>query len=340
MKFLRKLLFPLSLLYGGVAAIRNVLYKREMFRSYAFDFPVIVVGNLSTGGTGKTPHTEYLVRLLKERYRVAILSRGYKRKSTGFVLAGTDSSAAQLGDEPMQYHTKFKDVSVAVDANRKNGIDRLEQMVKPDVIVLDDAYQHRRVRAGFYILLTAYGDLFTDDLVLPAGNLREFASGAKRADIIIVTKCPTDLPIGEQEKIRARIRPAACQKLYFTSVGYDANAYSGFTEIPVPELRKESKILVAGIAKPEPFFRYLQNDGDIVKRYPDHHEFTSKEIEELTKQSVNKLIVCTEKDYMRLKGKLPHEKLFYLPIAIKFISGGEEFDKTILDYVGKSTGNS
>ncbi|PHK32872.1 tetraacyldisaccharide 4'-kinase, partial [Nostoc linckia z16] len=332
MKFLRKLLFPLSLLYGGVAAVRNVLYKREMLRSYAFNFPVIVVGNLSTGGTGKTPHTEYLVRLLKERYRVAILSRGYKRKSTGFVLAGADSNAAQLGDEPMQYHSKFRDVSVAVDANRKNGIDRLDQMVKPDVIVLDDAYQHRRVRAGFNILLTAYGDLFTDDLVLPAGNLREFASGAKRADIIIVTKCPTDLPIGKQEKIRARIRPAASQKLYFTSVGYDANAYSASAEIPVRELRKESKILVAGIAKPEPFFRYLQNDGDIVKRYPDHHEFTSKEIEELTKQSVNKLIVCTEKDYMRLKGKLPQEKLFYLPITINFLSGGDEFDKTILDY--------
>lgn len=339
MKFLRKLLFPFSLIYGLITAIRNFLYKTGFFTSFGFPIPVIAVGNLSTGGTGKTPHTEYLIRLLSSRYRVAVLSRGYRRKSSGFVLADETSTVANLGDEPFQYHTKFTGINVAVDANRKNGIDRLITQVNPDVILLDDAYQHRKVKAGLYVLLTAYDDLYVDDLVLPAGNLREFAIGAKRADIIIVTKCPPDLTVAAQREIARKLNPGPLQSVFFTTIVYNDNICGQEKSIPVKSLNVK-KILVAGIAKPEPFFRYLQRDGDVLHAYPDHHDFTEAEIAKLKSASEDKIIVTTEKDYMRLKGRLPVDRLFYLPIVVKFLNGKGEFDKLIEDYVGKSTRNS
>lgn len=339
MKFLRKLLFPFSIVYGIIAAIRNWLYSMGIFKSYGFTTPVIAVGNLSTGGTGKTPHTEYLIRLLSSRCRVAVLSRGYRRKSSGFVLANRESTVADLGDEPFQYHNKFTNIDVAVDADRKNGIGQLIRDVHPDVIVLDDAYQHRRVKAGFYILLTAYGDLYADDLVLPAGNLREFAAGARRADVIIVTKCPPGLRGEEQQKIVGKLNPMRSQPVFFTTVAYSDQVYCEQGSKMVAALPEE-KILVAGIAKPEPFFRYLHREGDDLHAYPDHHNFTDGEISHLDKISKDKIIITTEKDYMRLKGRLPKGRLYYLPIEVKFLAGKDQFDKLIADYVGKSTTNS
>ena len=227
MDFLRKILFPFSWLYWAITAIRNHFYDKGLFTSYTFDLPVIAIGNLSTGGTGKTPQTEYLIRLLSGRYRVATLSRGYKRKSKGFVLAGDSANAAILGDEPYQFHSKFQNIRVAVDADRKNGIGQLLSLSpRPEVILLDDAYQHRRVKAGFYILLTAYGDLYADDFILPAGNLREGRSGAKRAAVIIVTKCPPELSQSEQVKIRAKLKAQPGQKVYFTHIDYDTEVHS------------------------------------------------------------------------------------------------------------------
>src|SRR6187402_2631635 len=208
MNLLRKILFPLAVLYGWVTQLRNFLFDIGILKSYAFDVPVIAVGNLSVGGTGKTPQIEYLIRLLSPKYKIATLSRGYKRQTEGFILAGAGDNAKTLGDEPFQYHQKFPGIRVAVDADRKNGLEQLlfSQNQKPEVILLDDAYQHRKVKAGFYILLTSYGDLYADDFMLPTGNLRESRSGANRADIVIVTKCPNNLSDQDQNKIQRKLK--------------------------------------------------------------------------------------------------------------------------------------
>ena len=191
MNVLRKILFPFALLYGIITSIRNFLFDNGILKSYSFDIPIIAVGNLSLGGTGKTPQIEYLIRLLSPKYKVATLSRGYKRKSKGFILADATSNAEILGDEPFQFFSKFPTIQVAVDADRKNGIEQLlSQNIKPDIILLDDAFQHRKVKAGFYILLTSFDELFINDSIFPVGNLRESKLQAKRANMIIVTKCP------------------------------------------------------------------------------------------------------------------------------------------------------
>lgn len=336
MKHLRKLLLPFSVIYGLVTAIRNFLYDRGVFKSYSFDIPLIAVGNLSTGGTGKSPMTEYIIRLLKDRYSVATLSRGYKRKSTGFVLANNTATAETLGDEPYQFFTKFPEIQVAVDTDRVNGIEQLLKLKnKPQVIVLDDAYQHRRVKAGFYILLTAYGDIYADDYILPAGNLRESRSGAKRAAIIVVTKCPKTLSATEQSKILQKLHSQQGQQVYFSYIDYDDKVYSENATLTMSEVITMPKVLVAGIAKPQPFFDFLKGNAEDCMRYPDHHDFTDKQIEELNLISQDRIIVTTEKDYMRLKGKLPADKLFYLPIKSEFINAAQEFDNTLLQFVKK-----
>lgn len=340
MNLLRKILFPFAVLYGLITSIRNFLFDKGILKSYAFDLPVIAVGNLSVGGTGKTPQIEYLIRLLSDKYKIATLSRGYKRQSEGFVLADASSNAQILGDEPFQYFQKFPNIKVAVDANRKNGIEQLlAQTDKPEVILLDDAFQHRKVKAGFYILLTSYGDLFCDDLMLPTGNLRESRSGAQRANIIIVTKCPFNLSQEKQNDIKNKLKLAASQELYFTFIAYDNFIYGESGKMNVNEIQSASKLLVAGIAKPEPFFAYLQDTNDACLSFPDHHNFTDKDILEIKNSAQNNIIITTEKDYVRLKGRLPSEQLFYLPIQSAFLSGSENFDKTITNYVGTSTRN-
>jgi tetraacyldisaccharide 4'-kinase len=191
MIILRYLLFPFSFIYGWITTIRNFLFEKNILKSTSFEIPIIVVGNLSVGGTGKTPQIEYLIRLLSPKYKVATLSRGYKRKSTGFILANADATSELIGDEPYQLHQKFPNIHVAVDADRANGIQQLRsQKERPEVILLDDAFQHRKVKAGWYILLSSFDDLYFNDYVLPTGNLRESRKGASRADMIIITKCP------------------------------------------------------------------------------------------------------------------------------------------------------
>lgn len=340
MKFLRKILFPFSAIYWLITSIRNFFYDKGLFASFTFPVPVIAIGNLSTGGTGKTPQTEYLIRLLSDTYRVATLSRGYKRKSKGFVLGSMDSSADVLGDEPFQFYQKFPNIRVAVDADRKNGIEQLlELSPEPQVVLLDDAYQHRRVKAGLYILLTSYGDIYTDDFILPVGNLRESRSGADRAAIVIVTKCPSGLSKSEQDVVKNKLRLSSSQKVYFTCIEYDDAVFSEVGQLKIDDIKGRRKIIVAGIAKPKPFFDYLKEQDDIALAYPDHHDFTEKELTDIKEQSNNKIIITTEKDYMRLRGKLPKDKLFYLPIKSRFLGNSDDFDKTILNYVGQSTGN-
>jgi tetraacyldisaccharide 4'-kinase len=340
MNLLRKLLFPFAILYGLITSIRNFLYDQGILKSYSFDIPIIAVGNLSVGGTGKTPQIEYLIRLLSHQYKVATLSRGYKRQSEGFILADDTINAAILGDEPFQFFQKFPTIQVAVDANRKNGIEQLlSQSNTPEVILLDDAFQHRKVKAGFYILLTSYGDLYSDDFMLPTGNLRENRSGAKRAAVVVVTKCPSDLSPDEQNNIRAKLKIASNQELFFTSIAYDDFVYSANKKLSVAELKGINSILLAGIAKPKPFFDYLKSD--VTEQdcliFPDHHHFTDKDLLDIKNKAQNRIIITTEKDYVRLQDTVLSEQLYYLPIRSRFVTGKANFDRTLLQYVSKSS---
>lgn len=338
MNLLRKLLFPFAILYGFITSLRNYLYDKGILKSYSFDIPVIAVGNLSVGGTGKTPQIEYLIRLLSPNYKVATLSRGYKRKSEGFILADAATTAEILGDEPFQYFKKFPDIQVAVDADRKNGIEQLlNQESRPEIILLDDAFQHRKVKAGFYILLTAYEDLFCDDFMLPTGNLRESRNGAKRANLIIVTKCPLDITELEQQNIKNKL--AVDLPIYFSIIDYDDKVYNDTESLAVSDLKLTPKMLLAGIAKPKPFFDYLQTDKDDVMTFSDHHHFSESDILNIKSQAIDKIIVTTEKDFVRLNAKILRKQFFYLPIKSKFLSNQESFDTIILNYVGTSTRN-
>lgn len=345
MIFVRYLLFPFAILYGCITSVRNFLFDRGILKSFSFDVPIIAVGNLSTGGTGKTPQIEYLIRLLSDKYKVATLSRGYKRKSKGFILANSTVTAEVLGDEPFQLYKKFSNVQVAVDADRKNGIEQLlSQNVKPEVILLDDAFQHRKVKAGFYILLTAYDDLFCDDWMLPTGNLRESRSGAKRADMIIITKCPNDISDLAQENIKKQIMPffdGNQEHIYFSSIEYDDYVYNQLNRKSVREIQSFEKLLLAGIAKPEPFFKYLQGKKDDVLVFPDHHHFTTNEINEIEQKGKQKIIVTTEKDFVRLKDAAELRNLYYLPIKSGFTTNDSKinFDNTIKHYVGTASTN-
>ena len=334
MKILRILLFPFAILYGFITSIRNFLFDKGILKSTSFSVPVIAVGNLSVGGTGKTPQIEYLIRLLSDKFKVATLSRGYKRKSEGFILADDSANAEIIGDEPFQYFKKFPKIRVAVDADRTNGIQKLlNQINPPEVILLDDAYQHRKVKADLYILLTAYNDLYADDFMLPTGNLRESRSGADRAKIVIVTKCPESLSLDEKNKIKSKLKLKPHQQLFFTSINYEETVFSKETEIPVTEIQKMDKVLLAGIAKPEPFFNYLQKQNDDLLRFPDHHAFSNDEIGEIKSKAIGKLIITTEKDYVRIADKFPKEQLFYLPIQSSFLENRNNFDETILQFV-------
>lgn len=334
MNFVRKILFPFAVLYGWITQFRNFLFDKQLLKSYSFNLPVIAVGNLSVGGTGKTPQIEYLIRLLSLNYKVATLSRGYKRKSEGFVLADSNSNAEILGDEPFQFYSKFPNILVAVDADRKNGIENLlQQNPTPEIILLDDAFQHRKVKAGFYILLTAYGDLYADDYILPTGNLRESRSGAKRANVIVVTKCPPDLSLEQQQQITKKLNIENNQELYFTAIAYDDKVYSENRTLEVGEIKTTSKLLIAGIAKPKPFFNFLKGENDDVMEFPDHHEFSEKDIADILSKAQNRVIITTEKDYVRLKGRLAADQIFYLPIQSVFLSNRTAFDRAVNDFV-------
>jgi len=334
MNLLRKILFPFAILYGFITSFRNFLFDKGVLKSTSFDIPVIAVGNLSVGGTGKTPQIEYLIRLLSDQYKIATLSRGYKRQSKGFVLADATSNALILGDEPFQFYQKFPSIQVVVDANRTNGItELLSQKDKPQIILLDDAYQHRKVKAGFYILLTSYGELYADDFMLPTGNLRESRSGANRANIVIVTKCPKDLDEKEQRKIWKKLMLNVSQQLYFTCIDYDNFIYNKEGKIAVSDIKNDTKLLLAGIAKPKSFFNYLKNENDECLTFPDHHHFSETDIESILTKAKGKKIVTTEKDYVRLKDSRLASLLYYLPIKSGFVSNNQNFDATILEYV-------
>ncbi|HET8839243.1 MAG TPA: tetraacyldisaccharide 4'-kinase, partial [Flavobacteriaceae bacterium] len=330
MNELRKLLFPFALIYRGILFARNKLYDIGWISSKSYPFPVICVGNLRVGGTGKSPMIEYLLCLFGKNQPVAVLSRGYKRSSKGFFLLKGTETAKQVGDEPLQFKRKFPWASIAVDEKRQHGIETLRELsYPPEVVLLDDAFQHRKVRAGLSILLTSYGDLYSDDSALPVGNLREPKSGAKRADIIVVTKCPLDLSVEKQNEIRNKLNPEKHQSLYFAGIQYSAKVTNGVSDIPVENLKDFT--LVTGIADPRPLIDFLGKSKIFEhKKFSDHHNFTPSELEMLRKE---KLIVTTEKDFMRLKSELKREQLFYLPIQMELIGTENGFENEIKEFV-------
>ncbi|GAA4460388.1 tetraacyldisaccharide 4'-kinase [Nemorincola caseinilytica] len=341
----RLLLFPFALIYGALVWLRNRMYDTGFYSSVRFSVPVISIGNLSTGGTGKTPHVEYLIRLLQYRYRVATMSRGYKRHTRGFLLANEQSNALRIGDEPMQYHLKFPELVVSVAEERMTGIPSLLQR-RPgvDVILLDDAYQHRSVKAGMNILITDRSHPYYSDHILPFGNLRESKSAAKRADIIIVSKCPENFPRQQADEMVKRIAPKPHQQVFFTGLRYNM-PYDFFTGQPV-NIAGTHALLVCGIARPEPLVAFLGQHvtGIHSLPYKDHHYFVSSDLEEIKTaydnwDTPNKIIVTTEKDATRLR--LHYEKLVQwgiaiviLPIEVHVLFGmGEQLDSIINTYV-------
>ena len=336
MKFLRFLLFPLSVIYNGITTIRNLFFDWGFFKQTSFKIPVITVGNLSVGGTGKTPQIEYLIRLLGDSFKIAVLSRGYKRKTQDFVLLNDTHAAVDVGDEPLQYFNKFKNIDVAVDVNRVAGISRLIADVTPEVVLLDDAYQHRKVKASLSILLTKYDDLFIDDFLLPTGNLRESRSGAKRTDLILITKCPKNLTDLSKKRIVTKLKKYQ-KKVFFTSITYDKKT-SGDKNIFTKDLKNYQVLLITGIANPSSLLSFLQENKVNFKhcQFSDHHHFTDTEIEKIKREfaclsSSKKIILTTEKDYVRLKNSI--KELSYLGIQTSFLSRQEEFNLILKSHV-------
>ena len=329
----RKLLLPFSVVYKTVTGVRNQLYDQGFFNSLKFDIPVIAVGNLNMGGTGKSPMIEYLIHLLSKDAKLATLSRGYKRESSGFQIVEINDTASKSGDEPLQFKNKFPEITVAVDVNRVEGINRLKKSGS-NLILLDDAFQHRKVEAGLYILLTSYTDLFTEDFVLPAGNLRESRKGASRANIVVVTKCPQNLDETKQAEIRLKIKAYFKGPVFFSSIIYSEMIFAEKERKLLKDIEQKDFVLVTGIANPDPMISYLAEMNIELKhfKFSDHHNFSTDEIENL---DTFESILTTEKDYMRLKSTKLARKLYYLPIQTKIISDAEKFDELILSYAQK-----
>ncbi|WP_461788306.1 tetraacyldisaccharide 4'-kinase [Pedobacter sp.] len=345
LKYLRLLLLPFNLVYALVIFVRNQLYDWGVFKSTSFDMPIICIGNLAVGGSGKTPTTEYLVRLLRN-YKVAILSRGYGRVTKGFILADEHASAETIGDEPMQYYRKFKDITVAVCEDRVTGIKKLKDT--HEVILLDDAYQHRKVKAGFNILLFEFDKLCNWQMLLPAGNLRETFSGVNRAQTVLVTKSPKVIDENSLNRFLKKLKLSGDQNLAFSHIGYQ-NLQALYSENQVELQKKQEVFLLTGIANPVPLCQYLTSKEVILHHfeYPDHHRFTEQEIKALIKAfeehpAGQKIIVTTEKDGQRLldaklKDLLLNLPVYYLPINIE-INAAEQakFDQKILEYVASA----
>lgn len=345
-KIFKPLLLPFAIMYGLIMKLRNLFYDKGWFSSVSFSLPVLSVGNLSTGGTGKTPHIEYLIELLQYEYRVATLSRGYKRKTQGFRLAKPGTTAKEIGDEPLQFFLKYPDIAVSVGENRLLAIpELLTHRPQTEVVLLDDAFQHRSVSPAMNIMITDYHRPFYEDYILPLGRLRESRKAYRRADVIIVSKCPADLGLEQRTKIIKDIAPLPHQEVFFTKIeyGYFVDFY---TKEMCPKLDVEKVILVAGIANPTPLRTRLERDFAEVQvlDFPDHHHFHGRDINELIEvyqvsiAAQKTAIITTEKDMMRL---LPFRerledagiRMYVLPIKIKFLEGAERFAAKVRERV-------
>ncbi len=346
--FIRFLLFPLSFLYGMLIACRNFFFNIGIFKSESFPIPIICVGNISVGGTGKTPHVEHIIEILKKDYRLAVVTRGYKRKTKGLIIANTDSTAEEIGDEPRQIKLKYPDVTLAVDGNRRRAIRYLLSMkedVRPQVIIMDDGFQHRYVKPSYSVVLIDFNRPITSDYLLPLGNLREQASARYRANMIIVTKKPKGFKPIDKMLYERGLNLYPYQHLYFSSIEYQAPRPLLFlgqetTDSPITIGKNDKVVAVSGIASPKPFVQQLEKAYTLIgqKHFPDHHNFTKKDIESLNtlytelQAKADKAIffVCTEKDAVRLHNLKEWlspdllEHLYYLPITISVGANKEE----------------
>lgn len=327
MQILRKILFPFAILYGGIVSLRNYFYDKGWFESRSYDLPVICIGNLSTGGTGKSPMTQYLMSFLLSDYKVATLSRGYKRKTSGYREVGIDSTAIEVGDEPLQFKKNFPKALVAVAESRFDGIEKLKN--RADVILLDDAFQHRKVQPSTSLLLTPFDDLYSDDYMLPTGNLREPRSGADRANIIMVTKCPDTVPYAMLQEVQFKLKLQPGQEIFFSKIGYDEFIYGVSETLPLNYLLDKNFTLVTGIANPKPLIEFLTKRHLTFEheRFADHHDFSSSEVNTL---KTKEIILTTEKDFMRLQPKLGKYALYYLPIKTIILNDREDYFKKLI----------
>lgn len=352
-------LYPLSFLYGMVTGVRNLLFDTGILKAKTFPIPIISVGNLAVGGTGKTPHAEFILGILQNENKIAFLSRGYKRRTKGFYLADEKSDSQIVGDEPFQIHQKFPKVTVAVDEKRVDGVEKLLELI-PDLqlVVLDDAFQHRYIKPGLSILLTDQANLYTQDIQLPSGQLRECKCGSKRANIIVVTKCPSDFSVREMREVEMKLKPERNQQVFFSTYNYD-EIVPVFPEVALEKWTCEKItssdagiLLVAGIVSPQAIVGYLENYTQEVETMflPDHHAFTQKDFILMEKIldaliTAEKIIVVTEKDAARLvTNPLFPETLksrtFALPIRVKILNNKETlFAQIIKNYVTENSRN-
>lgn len=354
---LKILLYPVAWIYGIVVLIRNNLFDYKILKSTDFEIPVISIGNITVGGTGKTPHTEYLVELLKKHVNVATLSRGYRRKTKGFRLVEDSSTAWEVGDEPLQIKKKFPEVTVAVDENRVHGINELLKDSKnsPDAVLLDDAFQHRSVSPGINILLIDYNRPIDKDHLLPVGRLRERKLQRRRANVIIYTKCPDEITPITRRIIMKDVNLRPYQSLYFTTMVYGQPMPVYLESAPKTTADgtiKRPVILLSGIANPKPLQRYLSSEYAVIHEliFEDHHHFTAKDLKKIEGvfvkyQNEAPILVTTEKDAMRLRDEtgLPEfikSQFYYIPIKIKILDHeGKSFNKTIVGYVKDNRSN-
>ena len=347
LKSFRYLLFPFSLVYGGVIVLRNFLFDKKIFKSFEFNFPVICVGNIATGGTGKSPMTEYLIALLSKNYKVATLSRGYKRKTKGYAIATETTTALDIGDEPMQFYQKYKnEITVAVGEERLVAIPQiLQDAPTTEVIILDDGFQHRKVKAGLNIVLSDYNNLYTRDFMLPTGDLRDVKKSMSRADIIVITKCPASIDVLEKNKVLQELKAMANQQVFFTEIIY-ANPHHLFTKEKINLHENAEVILIVGIANPTPLKAYLSKTVRQYEmlRYADHHIFTISDLKEIKQQfeknkHSDRIILTTEKDAVRLEkfgSELADLPIYVMPIKQQFLfNEGNKFNEVVSGFIEK-----
>ncbi len=345
-QLLRLLLFPFAIIYGSAIGLRNLLYDLRVIKQHSSPCVVISVGNLTTGGTGKTPHIHYLIKLLQKKYNLAVLSRGYGRKTKRYQEVNLESIPDATGDESLQTKIRYPDAHVFVDENRAKGIQRiLNDHDNVNVILLDDAFQHRKVKPSLSILLTAYDELFTEDYILPMGNLRESRTGYKRADIIVVTKCPPAISFKRREEIINQIKPQKGQQVFFSFIQYADDLISLDGKEKKVLSSKVRSIALSAIARPDYFEKYISEKTDPLKvfRFKDHHHFTEDDLKkialEIKKLELEGIIICTEKDAVKLRS---HQELidklrssiFVLPIEMQFVnSDNNSFDSAIFTFL-------
>ena len=344
LKSFRVLLLPFALLYWLGIGIRNWMYDKNILKSASFGLPLICIGNLSVGGTGKSPMVEYLVVKLKDKFKVATLSRGYKRKTKGYALANENATALEIGDEPMQFHLKFPDVPVAVGEQRIVAIPQLlHDKPETQAIILDDAFQHRSIKAGLNIILTDYNNLFTRDFYLPTGDLRDLKSSYKRAEVIVVTKCKPDLTEAEKQQVIKEISPLPQQQIFFTAIEYGQLYHITDNRESVLDSKTEV-LLVTGIANPRPLKKMLEKHSNTyhMLQYADHHIFTIDDLNDIKKrfeniETTNKIILTTEKDAVRLvkfSSEVAELPLYVIPVRHRFLfEEGNRFDTMVMDFI-------